>query len=77
MKGQNQLNLQQSFTYQIKVQDRIDKNEFNAMSPTRMMIERLDSEETLFTVYTDQSGLIGIIRYLHSRGFVLLSIIRK
>jgi hypothetical protein len=35
---------------------------------------RGDQAATLFTVCTDQSGLIGLMRHLHGLGFVFLSV---
>jgi hypothetical protein len=39
-----------------------------------MTVVQGDAESTLFLVRTDQSGLIGMLRYLHGRGLVLLSV---
>jgi len=60
--------------YQIEVQGQLDENELNATSPHRMMVERSGSTATLITVCADQSGLVGLMRYLHGRGFALLSL---
>jgi hypothetical protein len=68
--------MQQVFTYQIEAQGQVDENDLNAMSPVRMTVVQTDREAILFTVFTDQSGLIGVIRYLHGWGFVLLSVTR-
>jgi hypothetical protein len=38
------------------------------------VVVQADLDITRFTVHTDQSGLIGLIRHLHGRGFVLLSV---
>jgi hypothetical protein len=64
-------------TYHIKVQGQIDENDLNAMSPLEMAVVRVDTAATLFTACADQSGLIGLIRHLHGRGFVILSIYRE
>jgi hypothetical protein len=64
-------------TYHIAVQGRVDGGELNAMSPHEMRVVQADAAETLFTVRTDQSGLVGLLRHLHGRGFVLLSITRR
>ena len=63
-------------TYYIKVRGQVDEDLFNATSPLQMMVIRVDPEATLSTISTDQSGLIGLIRHLHGKGFVLLSIHR-
>lgn len=64
-------------TYQIEVRGQVDENDINAMSPLQMTVVRVDTVATLFTVCADQSGFIGLIRHLHGRGFVLLSVYRE
>ena len=61
-------------TYQIEIRGRADENDLNAISPFQMAMVRVDAESTLLTVSTDQSGLIGVLRHLHSRGLVLRSV---
>ena len=61
-------------TYQIEVRGQVNENDLNAMSPLQMTVVRVDTASMLFTVCTDQLGLIGLIRHLHGRGFVLLSV---
>ena len=60
--------------YHIQVRGQVDEDDLNTMSPLKMAVIRADEVATLLTVYTDQSGLIGLLRHLHSRGFVLLSV---
>jgi hypothetical protein len=70
-------------TYQIEVRGQVDENDLNASSPLQMTMVRVDADEehpnaaTLFTICADQSGLIGLIRHLHGRGLVLLSLTRE
>ena len=64
-------------TYQIEVQGQVDEKEINATSPLQMTVVRADPAATLFTICTDQSGLVGLIRHLHGHGFVLLSVYRE
>jgi hypothetical protein len=70
-------------TYQIEVRSQLDENDLNASSPLHMTVVRVDADEerpnaaTLFTICADQSGLIGLIRHLHGRGLVLLSVNRE
>ena len=66
-----------SCTYHIEVQGQVDENDLNAMIPLRMTVVRMEEAATLFTTRADQSALIGLIRYLHGRGFVLLSVVRE
>lgn len=61
-------------TYQIKVRGLMDENDLNAMSPVQMTVVWADAASMLFTVHTDQSGLVGLIRHLHERGLALLSV---
>jgi hypothetical protein len=63
--------------YQIEVQGQVDENELNATSPIHMQTQMMEGTATRLIAYTDQSGLIGLIRYLHSRGMLVLSINRK
>jgi len=64
-------------TYQIKVRGQVDENDLNANSPIQMTVVRVDTTTTLLTICADQSGLIGLLRHLHGRGFVLLSVLRE
>jgi len=64
-------------TYRIEVRGQVDENDLNAISPLQMMVVRVDTTTTLFTACTDQSGLVGLMRHLHGRGLVLLSVIRE
>jgi len=61
-------------TYHIEVRGQVAEDEINITSPIHMTVVREDASATLFTVCTDQSGLVGLIRHLHGRGFVLLSV---
>ncbi|RKY23791.1 MAG: hypothetical protein DRJ03_09070 [Chloroflexi bacterium] len=69
--------MQDICTYQIEVRGQVDENTFNATSPLQIAVVRMDTAATLFTICADQSGLIGLIRHLHGRGFVLLSVYRE
>jgi len=61
-------------TYQIEVQGQIDEIDINRMSPLKLDVCQVEEGSTHFSACTDQSGLIGLIRFLNSRGIVLLSI---
>ena len=63
--------------YHIQVEGQVAEDEINATSTLQMMLERIDTAATLFSVRTDQSGLIGLLRHLHARGLVLLSVQRE
>jgi hypothetical protein len=63
--------------YRIEVSDLVDEYAFNAMSPQQIKVVQAEKEITLFTIHTDQSGLIGLLRQLHGQGVTLLSITRN
>ena len=69
--------MQDICTYRIEVQGQVDENDFNAAGPLRMKVIRADQAATLLAIYADQSGLIGLLRFLHQQGFVLLSVYRS
>jgi len=64
------------FTYHIQLRGQVDEGEINAMSPLQMTVEQADATATLFTVRTDQSGLVGLLRHLHGLGFAFLCVSR-
>lgn len=64
-------------TYQFEVMGRMNENGRDTSSPLAIVVMRADETATLFTVCTDQSGIIGLIRYLHGRGYVFLSVVRE
>ena len=64
-------------TYRIEVRGRIDERDINARSPHRTTLVRTGPQSTHFTICADQSGLIGMIRHLHDRGLVILSLTRE
>ncbi len=77
-------------TYLIELRGQVDEEEISAASPIQLIVKRGGAEEaylepndlerpataTRLTVCTDQSGLIGLLRHLHGRGFILLSLQR-
>ena len=62
--------------YHVRLHGQVDEAEINAMSPLNMAAVQVDGDATLFSIRTDQSGLIGLMRHLHALGFVILSIER-
>ncbi len=63
--------------YHIQLQGQVSETDINARSPLHMVMERGGAAVTLFSIRTDQSGLIGLLRYLHALGFVVLSLTRE
>jgi len=72
--------MKDTFTYEIEVRGQVDEQAINASSPLRMRVIQVDAdgelplEKTRLSVRSDQSGLIGLLRHLHGRGLVLLSV---
>ncbi len=77
-------------TYQIEVLGQVDEKDVSAGGPLQVALVRMSADNagpdegktrpyasTLFTVCTDQSGLVGLLRHLHGRGLVLLSMYRE
>jgi hypothetical protein len=62
--------------YRIELRGQVDVDDLNALSPVQLKVERMDMAVTLFSVCTDQSGLVGLVRHLHGLGFVFLSVRR-
>lgn len=62
--------------YHIQLRGQVDEAEINPMSPLQLVREWGEPAVTQFSIYTDQSGLIGLTRHLHNSGFVLLGIQR-
>ena len=59
--------------YHIQLDGHVNEKAINASSPIEIAVKLTDTS-TWCTVSTDQSGLIGLLRHLHARGLVLLSI---
>ncbi len=64
-------------TYLIELQGLVEEKDLIRMSPSEIAMVHGSAAATQFTIRADQSGLIGLLRYLHGRGFVLLSVTRK
>ena len=63
-------------TYHVKVKGEMEPADLSTSSPLKVAGVSVGSAATSFTIRTDQSGLIGMLRYLHGRGFILLSFAR-
>jgi hypothetical protein len=64
-------------TYLIELQGLVEEKDLIRMSPSEIVVVQESAATTQLTIRADQSGLIGLLRYLHGRGFVLLSITHK
>ena len=63
-------------TYLLKLRGLVNAGEVNNMSPIQLKVKHADTEGTLLTLCTDQSGLVGLMSYLHGLGFTFLSLTR-
>ena len=63
--------------YRIQLRGVVDEIDVNAMSPLQMTGQGVVAAGTYFSVHTDQSGLVGLLRHLHDQGFLLLSFQRS
>lgn len=59
--------------YRIQIQGKFDRDDLNRNSPVNLFLGEGSGSETYIEVHTDQSGLIGVLRYLHQRGIVIRS----
>jgi hypothetical protein len=64
-------------TYQLRLLGEVSQEDVNRMSPCRVSQVRRDEKTTTFRAVTDQAGMIGLMRYLHGMGFVILSAISE
>jgi len=64
------------FIFHIKLRGTVSVCEINGSSPLHLAVEQASSGETLLSLSTDQSGLVGLLRHLHGLGYEFLSIIR-
>lgn len=63
--------------YRIQIGGQVDEAELNARSPLHVAVEPAGADATLLIIRTDQSGLVGLLRHLHGRGLLLLSVSRR
>lgn len=59
--------------YLVQIEGLVTSDEL-ATSPCEVEVADVNTATTQLKICTDQSGLIGLLRYLHGRGFVLLSV---
>jgi hypothetical protein len=60
--------------YRLKVRGIVAEEDLNAITSVQNLVVMIDDGNTSFSVSIDQSGLIGLMRQLHGRGLVLLSV---
>lgn len=65
------------YTYHVAVKGKINPSDLCTSSPLAMEMVSETAAATSFTICTDQSGLIGMLRYLHGRSVMILSLFRN
>jgi hypothetical protein len=61
-------------SYRLRLLGEVSEDDVNRMSPCRVSQVQRDEKTTTFRAATDQAGMIGLMRYLHGMGFVILSV---
>lgn len=77
-------------TYRIELRGQVDVEELNRLGPQQMALvaaggtrageaqgEGAQEPITVLACCTDQSGMIGVLRYLHSMGYFITSVVRQ
>ena len=62
--------------YHIRLEGQVKEADLNVGSPLMIRVVQVDVAAATLEIQTDQSGMIGVIRYLHGQGFLLLSVVR-
>lgn len=62
--------------YHIRLEGKVKEADLNVGSPLTIRVVQVDAAAATLEIQTDQSGMIGVMRYLHGQGFVLLSVVR-
>lgn len=61
-------------TYHLRISGQVDVEDLNTICPHQGTLLQSEPGETLLSIYTDQSGMIGMLRQLHSLGLHVLSV---
>jgi len=69
--------MQELCRYHIEIRGKFDQNYFNRTAPYRIAEVHGNPDSTRLVIHADQAGLIGLVRYLHQQGFVLLGVQRE
>ncbi len=62
--------------YCITLQGQVSENEITTAGPLQVKVTQAGPQCTRLAFTTDQSGLVGLIGYLHGLGFVILCVER-
>lgn len=63
--------------YTIQLRGQVSEGEINPLGPLQVRVAQIEPHCTQLAFTTDQSGLVGLIGYLHGLGFVLLAVKRS
>ncbi len=63
-------------SYTIHLKGLVSEDEINALGPLQVKVSRVEPRVTRLTFSSDQSGLVGLIGYLHGLGFIILFVER-
>lgn len=69
--------MDETCTYAITVRNNVDASTINACAPLPVTVTGPGAHVSHLITQGDQSGLIGLLRYLHQQGYLLLSVIRQ
>lgn len=75
---QQPISLNSQNRYKIKVHGQLDESLLGWFGEAKVRVETLDDDNqatTFSDIVMDQAGLVGLIRRLHGRGIVLLSVV--
>ncbi len=61
-------------TYTLQIRGQVNVNELNPMSPHQLTALESQSTDSLLSIQTDQSGMIGTVVHLHNLGLTVQSI---
>ncbi len=60
--------------YTIQLRGQVSEEEINSLGPLQVQVTQVEPRGTHLAFTSDQSGLVGLIGYLHGLGFVILSV---
>ncbi len=60
--------------YTILLRGQVSEGEINSLGPLQVQVTQVEPRGTQLALTSDQSGLVGLIGYLHGLGFVILSV---
>ncbi len=62
--------------YTVQLRGLVSDGELNALGPLQVKAVQAGLQCTLLTFSADQSGLVGLISYLHGQGYIILGLKR-